>query len=175
MSNSSLPHGLQPTRLLRPWDFPGKRTGVGCHCLLCSELMEVGNLTQSSRSSAQIQLAPNLSVSDLPQALAVPRACGCQGTLIEPLGWGPTCLLPPQAPPLHSRRASCILQLLSFLFLFFLPSSSIQADQESQPTSRSQSEARWLCPFLQPQQAGSLGSSPGLSTKEGHQGSLGTG
>ncbi|KAB0378776.1 hypothetical protein FD755_010354 [Muntiacus reevesi] len=24
------PHGLQPTRLLRPWDFPGKSTGVGC-------------------------------------------------------------------------------------------------------------------------------------------------
>ena len=21
----------KPTRLLRPWDFPGKRTGVGCH------------------------------------------------------------------------------------------------------------------------------------------------
>ena len=30
------PHGLQPTRLLRPWDFPGKSTGVGCHCLLRS-------------------------------------------------------------------------------------------------------------------------------------------
>ena len=26
-------HGLQPTRLLHPWDFPDKRTGVGCHCL----------------------------------------------------------------------------------------------------------------------------------------------
>ena len=34
MSNSSWPHGLQPTRLLCPWDFPGKSTGVGCHCLL---------------------------------------------------------------------------------------------------------------------------------------------
>ena len=34
MSNSLRPHGLQPTRLLRPWDFPGKSTGVGCHCLL---------------------------------------------------------------------------------------------------------------------------------------------
>ena len=22
-------------RLLHPWDFPGKSTGVGCHCLLC--------------------------------------------------------------------------------------------------------------------------------------------
>ena len=34
VSESSRPHGLQPTRLLRPWDFPGKSTGVGCHCLL---------------------------------------------------------------------------------------------------------------------------------------------
>ena len=25
------PHGLQPTRPLHPWDFPGKSTGVGCH------------------------------------------------------------------------------------------------------------------------------------------------
>ena len=28
------PHGLQLTRLLCPWDFPGKDTGVGCHLLL---------------------------------------------------------------------------------------------------------------------------------------------
>ena len=35
VSNSSRPPGLQPIRLLRPWDFPGKSTGVGCHCLLC--------------------------------------------------------------------------------------------------------------------------------------------
>ena len=34
VSDSSQPHGLQPTRLLHPWDFPGKSTGVGCHCLL---------------------------------------------------------------------------------------------------------------------------------------------
>ena len=27
-------HGLQPTRLLCPWDFPGKNTGGGCHALL---------------------------------------------------------------------------------------------------------------------------------------------
>ena len=32
MSNSVRPHGLQPIRLLRPWDFPGKRTGVRGHC-----------------------------------------------------------------------------------------------------------------------------------------------
>ena len=34
LSDPQRPHGLQPTRLLRPWDCPGKSTGVGCHCLL---------------------------------------------------------------------------------------------------------------------------------------------
>ena len=28
------PHGQQPTRLLCPWDSPGKNTGVGCRLLL---------------------------------------------------------------------------------------------------------------------------------------------
>ena len=28
------PHRRQPTRLPRPWDSPGKNTGVGCHFLL---------------------------------------------------------------------------------------------------------------------------------------------
>ena len=34
MSDSVWPRRLKPTRLLSPWDFPGKSTGVGCHCLL---------------------------------------------------------------------------------------------------------------------------------------------
>ena len=34
MPDSLQPHGLQPPRLLRPWDFPGKNTGVGCRFLL---------------------------------------------------------------------------------------------------------------------------------------------
>ena len=33
-SDSVRPHRRQPTRLPRPWDSPGKNTGVGCHCLL---------------------------------------------------------------------------------------------------------------------------------------------
>ena len=33
MSDSLWLHGL-PTMLLRPWDFPGKGTGMGCHFLL---------------------------------------------------------------------------------------------------------------------------------------------
>ena len=34
MSNSLPPHGLEPARLLCPWDFPGKNIGVGCHFIL---------------------------------------------------------------------------------------------------------------------------------------------
>ena len=30
VSDSLRSHGLQPTRLLHPWDFPGKSAGVGC-------------------------------------------------------------------------------------------------------------------------------------------------
>ena len=34
VSNFLQPHGLQPTQLLNPWNFPGKNTRVGCHFLL---------------------------------------------------------------------------------------------------------------------------------------------
>ena len=34
VSDSVRPQRRQPTRLCRPWDSPGKNTGVGCHFLL---------------------------------------------------------------------------------------------------------------------------------------------
>ena len=34
MSDSVRPHRQRPTRIHRPWDSPGKNTGVGCHFLL---------------------------------------------------------------------------------------------------------------------------------------------
>ena len=34
VSDSLRPHRLQPTRLLSPWNSPGKNTGVSCHSLL---------------------------------------------------------------------------------------------------------------------------------------------
>ena len=34
MPDSETPMDCSPTRLLRPWDSPGKSTGVGCHALL---------------------------------------------------------------------------------------------------------------------------------------------
>ena len=53
MSDSVGPHRRQPARLPRPWDSPGKNTGVGCHFLL--QCMEV-------KSESEVaQLCPTLS------------------------------------------------------------------------------------------------------------------
>ena len=52
VSDSSRPHGLLPTWLLCPWDFPGKSTGVGCHCLLpCSCLGSTKSMNHDICSS----------------------------------------------------------------------------------------------------------------------------
>ena len=48
MSDSMWPHRRQPTRLPRPWDSPGKNTGVGCHFLLqCMKVKSESEVTQS--------------------------------------------------------------------------------------------------------------------------------
>ena len=53
MSDSVQPHRQQPTKLPRPWDSPGKSTGVGCHFLL--QCMKV-------KSESEVaQLCPTLS------------------------------------------------------------------------------------------------------------------
>ena len=43
MSYSLRPHGLELARLLCPWNFPGKDTGVGCHFLLPGILQTQGS------------------------------------------------------------------------------------------------------------------------------------
>ena len=48
MSDSVQPHRQQPTRLPRPWDSPGKNTGVGCHFLLqCMKVKSESEVPQS--------------------------------------------------------------------------------------------------------------------------------
>ena len=44
MSDSLPPHGLQPARLLCPWNTAGKNTRVGCHALLQIFLTQGSNL-----------------------------------------------------------------------------------------------------------------------------------
>ena len=48
MSDSVRPHRWQPNRLPRPWDSPGKNTGVGCHFLLqCMKVKSESEVTRS--------------------------------------------------------------------------------------------------------------------------------
>ena len=48
MSDSVRPHRRLPTRLPRPWDSPGKNTGVGCHFLLqCMKVKSESEVSQS--------------------------------------------------------------------------------------------------------------------------------
>ena len=48
VSDSVRPHSRQPTRLPRPWDSPGKNTGVGCHCLIqCIKVKSESEVIQS--------------------------------------------------------------------------------------------------------------------------------
>ena len=42
MSDSLRHYGLEPTRLPRPWNSPGKNTGVGCHALLQGTFLTQG-------------------------------------------------------------------------------------------------------------------------------------
>ena len=54
MPNPLLPHGLQPTRLLCPWHFPGKDTGVGCHFFL--QITIVKDVYQFLQSVVKVKL-----------------------------------------------------------------------------------------------------------------------
>ena len=82
VSDSSRPHGLQPTRILHLWDFPGKNIGAGCHFLF--QCMKV-------KSESEVdQLCPTLSD---------PMDCSPPGSSVHGifqarvLEWGCHCLL----------------------------------------------------------------------------------
>ena len=66
MSDSLQPHRRQPIRLPRPWDSPGKNTGVGCHFLLqCMKVKSESEVAQSC------------------QTLRDPMACSLPGSSIH--------------------------------------------------------------------------------------------
>ena len=71
MSNSVRPHRWQPMRLRRPWDSPGKNTGVGCHFLL--QRMKVKSESEVAQSclilcSPMDRSLPGCSVHEIFQA-----------------------------------------------------------------------------------------------------------
>ena len=63
------PHRRQPTRLSRPWDSPGKNTGVGCHFLFqCMKVKSESEVAQSCPTlrtpwTAAYQAPPSMGFS----------------------------------------------------------------------------------------------------------------
>ena len=74
MSNSVRPHRRPPTRLLCPWDSPGKNTGVGCHFLLqCMKVKKESEVAQSCPTLSDLMdcSPPGSSVHGIFQARAL--------------------------------------------------------------------------------------------------------
>ena len=64
MSDSVRPHRRQPTRLPRPWDSPGKNTGVGCHFLL-----------QCMKAKSEREVAQSCPTLSDPMDCSLPGSC----------------------------------------------------------------------------------------------------
>ena len=99
VSDSVRPHGLQPTRLLHPWDFPGKSTGVGLPLPLGTKQRllyyspaqwgtEVHRVAGHGAHEEWAQLSGWAELSNKVQCSTVQdRATGLSGELV----WKPTC------------------------------------------------------------------------------------
>ena len=74
VSDSLQPHGWYPARLLCPWDFPGKNTGVCCHFLLCR--MTCGSSEKMGTLDKSLILADTASSSLLPQRISMGSVSG---------------------------------------------------------------------------------------------------
>ena len=100
MFDSVRPHRWQPTRLPRPWDSPGKKTGVGCHFLLqCMKVKSESEVAQSCPTPSD------------------PMDCSPPGSPIHGifqarvLEWGATAF----SSPCHKNSQYLIINLLLFL------------------------------------------------------------
>ena len=71
VSDSVRPHRRQPNRLIRPWDSPGKNTGVGCHfplqCMEAKSEMEVAQSCSTLSDPMDCSL-PGSSIHGIYQA-----------------------------------------------------------------------------------------------------------
>ena len=70
MSDSVRPHRWQPTRLPRPWDSPGKNTGVGCYFLL--QCMKV-KVKMKSLSRVRLLTTPWTAAHQAPLSMGFSR------------------------------------------------------------------------------------------------------
>ena len=118
VSDSLRPHGPRPARLLRPWDPPGKRSGVGCHSLLLCPSISSSSCPGNLQTLHPGEAAPRTRLRgpsrsrrkppSRPQLLRWSRARGRRGPAEEAGPARP--VLPPgllgperRAPPPRSR------------------------------------------------------------------------
>ena len=87
VSDSLRPHGLQPIRLLCPWNSLGKNTGVGSHFLLPGIfLIQGSNLHLLQWQADSLPLRHHQESSFL-VAQRVKNPPAVQETRVQPLGW----------------------------------------------------------------------------------------
>ena len=86
MSDSVRLHRRQPTRLLCPWDSPGKNTGVGCHFLL--QCLKVKSESQVARS-CRVRLFPTpwTAAHQAPQPMGFSRQEYWSGVTLPSPTW----------------------------------------------------------------------------------------
>jgi len=90
LSDSSISWTVDPTRILCPWDSPGKNTGVGCHALLQGIFPTQGsNPGIKLRSLSCWHILYNLNPPGKPKNTGVGSLSLLQGIfLTQELKWG---------------------------------------------------------------------------------------
>ena len=133
--DSLQPHGLQPVRLLCPWDFPGKNTGVGCHFLL--QVLALGSCN-CHKSLLYVGLKPLPCVA-VPSWGRVARVYFFQKTALQILEDSrvPALLIPPL--PAAAPKET---------WLGFCSSVSERAPASVQPLQRMVDRGCFSCPGL---------------------------
>ena len=101
------PRGLKPTRLLCPWGFPGKNTGVGCRFLLqeifltqrsnpsllhCRQILYHSDTRESLPMGWPIPFASIYSVCPLHGS----QPCHGEGACVTQWSYEPCCAEPPK-------------------------------------------------------------------------------
>ena len=95
MSDSVRPHRRQPTRLPRPWDSPGKNTGVGCHFLF--QCVKVKSL-----SRVQLFTTPWTAAHQAPPSMGFSRQEYWSGLPFPSPGDRPKPGIEPKSPALQA-------------------------------------------------------------------------
>ena len=128
MSDSVRPHRRQPTRLPRPWDSPGKSTGVGCHFLLqCMKVKSESEVAQSrlTRSDAMDCSLPGSSMHEIVQARVLERGAiafsdpKVQGVCNSQVVLCTLLILFPRNPEHKNKSTFCFHIWLTFCHLYF--------------------------------------------------------